>query len=296
VVSRPRASFDAGLLLPRSVSQVSLRTPCGARFESRAFTFFRTLRCNRRSPDDCASSLRSQNFEDGHVPCSLFSAHVVLAFSVPAFTKPPCDVSALASAFGSFRRPFLRFRAKRPSVFTVRVHDQELLVVLTSFVSTVLAFRRSRATRHRLTVHGLREFVSRFDECRRRPSSVRRSRLLLAPGNLAHPGLSTMTSPCRTALRGSCSSFDVHASRGHRTMTRFEPARLATSMLETSHRCACIHLSFWTDFCSQPKLPRSIPTLRWLSTASSPALRSTCISRRSRPVGTSVLTFAQTCS
>lgn len=147
VVSRPRASFDAGLLLPRSVSQVSLRTPCGARFESCAFTFFRTLRCNRRSPDDCASSLRSQNFEDGHVPCSLFSAHVVLAFPVLAFTKTSCDVSMLASAFGSFRRPLPRFRAKRPSVFTVRVHDQELLAVLTSFVSTVLAFRRSRATR-----------------------------------------------------------------------------------------------------------------------------------------------------
>lgn len=65
----------------------------------------------------------------------------------------------------------------------------------------------------RLTVHGLREFVSRFDECWRRPSSSRRSRPLLAPGNLDRPGLSTMTFAVPYSSRVSCPSFDVHAPR-----------------------------------------------------------------------------------
>jgi len=37
------------------------------------------------------------------------------------------------------------------------------------------------------------------------------------------------------------------------------------------HRRACVHLSFWTDFRSQPKRLRSIHTLRCVPTASSPA-------------------------
>jgi hypothetical protein len=70
-------------------------------------------------------------------------------------------------------------------------------------------------------------------------------------------------------------------------------ARLATNtslsrrtMTLSGHRRACVRLSFWTDFRSQPKRPRPIHTLRCVPTASSPAPRSTCISRCSRPAGT----------
>jgi hypothetical protein len=67
-------------------------------------------------------------------------------------------------------------------------------------------------------------------------------------------------------------SFDTHA--------RNQPRR------------ACVHLSFWTNFRSQPKPPRPFRTLRCAPPASSPALGSLCISRRSRSAGTSVLTLA----
>jgi len=173
----------------------------------------------------------------------------------------------------------------------LRVHDQELLAALTS---SCLPCSPCDAHGRHPSAHSprAREFVSRFDERVRRPSSVRRSRPRLAPGISTALAFRQKRSPCRTASACHAHLATV-TSRVRRTMTRFEPARLSTSMLETDHRCACVHLSFWTDFRSQPELPRPIRTLRCVPAASTPALRSTCISRRSRPVGTSVLTFAQ---
>jgi hypothetical protein len=62
---------------------------------------------------------------------------------------------ASTSASGSVPSSASRFREKRPSALSRRVHDQELLIVPTSLVPAVLASRRPRATLHRLTAHGL---------------------------------------------------------------------------------------------------------------------------------------------
>jgi hypothetical protein len=62
---------------------------------------------------------------------------------------------ACTPASGSVPSSASRFRERRPSALSLRVHDQELLIVPTSLVPAVLASRRSRATLHRLTAHGL---------------------------------------------------------------------------------------------------------------------------------------------
>ena len=166
---------------------------------------------------------------------------------------------AFTFAFGSCRRPPPRFRARRPSAFP-------------SAFTTKSSWPRSPFRVYRARLSGItgntssahspraREFVSRFDEGQRRSSSLRRSRLHLAPGNRARPRLSTMAFalPYSAAFRARLATF---TSRSCRTLTRFEHARLATSLLETSHRCACVHLSFRTNSRSPLKPPLPCPHL-----------------------------------
>lgn len=294
MVSRPRASFDAGLLMPRSFH--AFAHPCG---RSKTRTIFSHLAVFRdrstvpcspcgahgraRLPDpplrmssayearDCASSLK-----DGHASCSSFDAHCVLAFSVPAHAlvlrrsrSHPLSGPAVVRLHA--------FTQKRPSAFSFCVHDQELLAALTfpclpcsPFDQHGQHFIGSQSTGSRIRVTFRRELATILFLLKIAPSP--RTRQWRPPSSFDHG--------VRLAVRPlvSCSPCDVHNPRRH-TLTRFGPAHLSTSMLETSHRCACVHLSFWTDFRS----PRNL---------AAPALRSTCISRRSRSAGTSVLTFA----
>lgn len=171
VVSRPRASFDAGLLMPRffHAPRSSLRIFGDARDLFPPFDVPRSLdgpcspcgaHVRARLPDpplrmssayearDCASSLK-----DGHAPCSSLDAHGVLAFSVPAHAfvlrrsrshslSDPAVVRLYAFAQNVPRHSPPRSRPRALG----RAHLS---------VSTVLAFRGSRATLHRLTVYGL---------------------------------------------------------------------------------------------------------------------------------------------
>jgi hypothetical protein len=225
-------------------------------------------------------------------PCSPCDVHVVHAFSVPvpAFilrrsrSHPRLGLAVVRS---HFRTNVPRRSPPRPRPSTSceafgRVH----LLVSTAHVS-----RRSRATLRRLTVHGLASSCHVSTRACGDLLSVRRPRLPSHPATTSALAFRRSRPPCRTApaFRARLSTF---TPRVRRTVTRLEPARLATSVLETCHRCACVHLSLGTDFRSQPKRPRSLDTLRCLRTASSPAPRSTCISRRSRSAGTSVLTLA----
>lgn len=273
VVSRPRASFDAGLLMPRffHAPRSSLRTfgdahdlfppcdvprsldgpwsPCGAHVRARLPD--PPLRMSSAyEARDCASSLK-----DGHAPCSSFDAHGVFAFSVPAHA-----LVLRRSRSHSLSDPaVVRLRAfaqKRPSTFP-------------SAFTTKSSWPRSPFRVYRARLSGItgntssahspraREFVSRFDEGQRRSSSLRRSRLHLAPGNRARPRLSTMAFalPYSASFHARLATF---TSRSCRTLTRFEPARLSTSLLETSHRCACVHLSFRTTSRSPLKPPASL--------------------------------------
>jgi hypothetical protein len=220
---------------------------------------------------------------------SSFDAHSVLAFSVPA------------PAFVLRRSRSHSLRVPPSSVFTLSRENVPRRCPLRSrpralgrahlSMSTVLAFRPTRATLHRLTVYGLANSCHVSTRAGDDHLLFEDRAFTSHPANRARPRLSTpaFALPYSTTFRVRLSAF---TPRSRRTLTRFEPAHLATSMLETSHRCACVHLSFWTDSRSQPKPRRSLRTLRCVPTASSPALRSTCISRRSRSAGTSVLTFA----
>jgi len=96
VVSRPRASCDAGLLMPRCVSRAS-RTLSDAR--SPRVHPLRTLRCSEDRP---TTVHRPQT--DGHAPCSSFDAHVVLAFTVLA-PAPALRRSRAHPLRGLVRRP-----------------------------------------------------------------------------------------------------------------------------------------------------------------------------------------------
>lgn len=170
MVSRPRASFDAGLLLPRSIvvirRSLTVHTHLAASmFRAHAAGLHRFQLQPTTEARDCASSL-----EDGHVPCSLFSAHVVLAFTmlVLAFVFRR---SRSRPRSGHCRRPLPRFRAKRPSAFSLRVHDQDVLAALTTSCLPMPAFRRSSGNTPSAHSPRARELVSRFDEGRRRSSS-----------------------------------------------------------------------------------------------------------------------------
>jgi hypothetical protein len=103
VVSRPRASCDAGLLMPRCVSRAS-RTLSDAR--SPRVHPLRTLRCSEDRP---TTVHRPQT--DGHAPCSSLDAHVVLAFTVLA-PAPVLRRSRPHPLRGPVRRPPPRFRVK----------------------------------------------------------------------------------------------------------------------------------------------------------------------------------------
>jgi hypothetical protein len=96
VVSRPRASCDAGLLMPRCVSRASHTLADALKLAHSSSSHLAML---RRSPDNCASSLK-----DGHAPCSSFDAHVVLAFPVIA-PAPVLRRSRAHPLRGPVRRP-----------------------------------------------------------------------------------------------------------------------------------------------------------------------------------------------
>jgi hypothetical protein len=176
---------------------------------------------------------------------------------------------ASTSASGSVPSSASRFREKRPSALSRRVHDQELLIVPTSLVPAVLASRRPRATLHRLTAHGLANSchvsTSAGDDPLPFEDHARTSHPAIAPALALRRWRLPSRRPC-----DPCPVLRRFTSLSRRTMTL------------SGHRRACVHLSFWTDFRSQPKHPRPIHTLRCVPTASSPAPRSTCISRRSR--------------
>jgi len=115
VVSRPRASCDAGLLMPRCVSRAS-HTLAGAR-SSRVHPL-RTLRCS----EDCPTTVHRPQ-SDGHAPCSSCDAHVVLAFTVLA-PAPALRRSRSQPLRGPVRRPPRAFARNgprpSPSAFTTK--------------------------------------------------------------------------------------------------------------------------------------------------------------------------------
>lgn len=160
-----------------------LAHPCGCSKLARSSSSHLAMR--RRLPDDRASSLK-----DGHAPCSSYDAHVVLAFTVPL----PALVFRRSRAQplrGLFRRPPPAFAKDvprpSPSAFTTKSS-------WSSTPSRACRARLSTSTGNTPSAHSprAREFVSRFDERRRRSSSFRRSRPHLAPGHCARPRLSTM--------------------------------------------------------------------------------------------------------
>jgi hypothetical protein len=161
-----------------------LSHPCGC--SKLAHSSSLHLAMLRRLPDDRASSLK-----DGHAPCSSFDAHVVLAFPVIA----PASVlrrSPAHSLRGPFRRPPHAFACDVPRLFSLAFTTKSSW---SRSPSRVCRARLSTITGNTPSAHSprAREFVSRFDECRRRSSSLRGSRPRLAPGNRARPRLAAMT-------------------------------------------------------------------------------------------------------
>jgi hypothetical protein len=160
-----------------------LSHPCGC--SKPAHSSSSHLAMLRRLPDDRASSL-----EDGHAPCSSFDAHVVLAFSVPApalvfrRSRPP-------PLRGLFRRPPPAFATDVPRLSPFAFTTKSSW---SSTPSRACRARLSTNTGNTPSAHSprAREFVSRFDESRRRSSSFGRSRPHLALGHCARPRLSTM--------------------------------------------------------------------------------------------------------
>lgn len=165
VVSRPRASFDAGLLLPRFVSQALSKHPLRSPFELPAHSpSICTLRCNSKIARrlciiPAKSKLRGwprsvlafQRSRRARLPGAcvreivfrLSCAHIrvrVLPSSAPTLSRE--------TSLGSHRS------RSRPRALS-RAH---LFRVYRARLSTITG------NTHRLTVHGLREFVSRFDE------------------------------------------------------------------------------------------------------------------------------------
>jgi len=223
VVSRPRASCDAGLLIA-AICFACLSHPCGCSKLARSSSSH--LAMLRRLSDDCASSLT-----DGHAPCSSLDAHVVLAFSVPApalvfrRSRPP-------PLRGLFRRPPPAFATDvprlSPSAFTTKSSWSS-----TPSVSAVLASRRSRATLHRLTVHGLANSCHVSTRAGGDPLPFEdRART-------SHPAIAPALAFRRWRLPGRrprdpCPALRRFMSRSRRTM------------ILSNHRCACIHLSFGT--------------------------------------------------
>jgi hypothetical protein len=130
--------------------------------------------------------------------CSSFDAHGVLAFSVPeaalAFRRSPLHPRSGPTVVRS------RFRANVPRLSPSRPRPRALGRVHL-LVSAVLASRRSRATLHRLTVHGLANscHVSTSKRGDPLPFEDRAFR--------SHPAISPTLafrrwcSPCRTAPR-----------------------------------------------------------------------------------------------
>jgi hypothetical protein len=182
VVSRPRASCDAGLLMPRCVSRAS---PILADARSPRIHPLRTLRCSEDCPTTVPrplrtatprarlSTLTSCSPSRCLRPRSSFDARVRRRSGVSSVVRLPLSRQ---TSLGS--RPS-RSRPRAPG----RVHLP---------VPAVLASRRTRATLPSAHSPRAREFVSRFDESRRRSSSFRGSRPHLAPGHRARPRLSTM--------------------------------------------------------------------------------------------------------
>jgi hypothetical protein len=266
--------------LCRGHVHLSMRGSCCrdsmSRSEDRSRSTF-TLRCScpalglATEARDCASSLK-----DGHVPCSLFSAHVVLAFTVLVLAFV-FRRSRSRPRSGHCRRPLPRFRAKRPSAFSLRVHDQDVLAALTTLVSTMRASRRSRAARPRLTVHGLASSCHVSTKAGHRSFEDRAP--LLAPGDRARPRLSALTfaSPYSSLRR---------APVLRRLRLEVCRARLVSSSKIFRYPCSKPVTPCLRSPVRQDRLPLA-------TEAFAPALRSTCISRRSRSIGTSVLTLAQ---
>jgi hypothetical protein len=219
---------------------------------------------------DCASSLK-----DGHASCSSVDVHGVLAFSVPA----PALVLRRSRSHSLSGPAVVRshaFAQKRPSAISSAFTTKSSWP-RSPFRACRVRLSTLTAALHRLTVYGLANSChvstrAGFDPLLFEDRAFT-SHSAIAPALAFRPWRLPAVQ-----RRVSCPPCDVHAPLC-RTLTRFDHAHLATFTLETSHRCACVHLSFRTDFRSHRNL-------------AAPALRSTCISRRSRSSGTSVLTFA----
>jgi hypothetical protein len=266
-VTNPRARGVAASCILRcgaldaAMCFACLSHPCGCS-EARAFILF--------APCDAPKIARQLCIVPKGRPRS------VLVFRRSRRARLPGDCArarlatfACTPASGSGPSSASRFRERRPSSLSLRVHDQELLIVPTSLVPAVLASRRPRATLHRLTAHGLANSchvsTSAGDDPLPFEDHARTSHPAIAPALALRRWRLPSRRPC-----DPCPALRRFMSRSRRTMTL------------SGHRRACVHLSFWTDFRSQPKHPRPIHTLRCVPTASSPAPRSTCISRRSR--------------
>lgn len=115
--------------------------------------------------------------------------------------------------------PYLRM--KRPSALSLARSRPRALDRVHLRVSPMLAFRRSRATPHRLTVHGIASscHVSTRERLDLLPFEDRP--FASHPANHVRPRLSTMALARAVQRRVSCSSFDAHAPRSPRFMPAF---------------------------------------------------------------------------
>jgi hypothetical protein len=242
VVSRPRASFDAGLLLPRFVSQAlaPLRM-----LEACAFVLVAPCDASKTARRPCIIP------KGWPRPCSPLDAHVVLAFSVPALALVLRRSRSHPRSGPSVVRPILSNETSLGSLLA-RSRPRALSRAHLR-VSAVLAFRRSRATpigsqstgsRARVTFRrgkGGGLFLLRTVPLASHPAitfalALRRWRLPCRTAPRFVPVLrrsrSTLFLVCTPILRRSC-------SRGRRTLTL------------AGLRGACVHLSFRTDFRSR---------------------------------------------
>jgi hypothetical protein len=165
---------------------------------------------------------------------------------------------AFTVASGSLPSSASRFRDRRPSTLSLRVHDQELLV----------AYTFSCLPRSPLDEHGQHSIGSQSTGSRIRVTFRRAPATILFLSRIAPASRTRPLRPPSPFDDGACPAVGPAIHVRLATFT----SRSRRTMILSNHRRACVHLSLRTG---------------------SRRYRIDRISRRSRPAGTSVLTFAQ---
>jgi hypothetical protein len=153
---------------------------------------------------------------------------------------------AFTAASGSVPSSARRFRDRRPSALRPPRSRPRAPGRVHLLVPAVLASRRSRATLHRLTVHGLANSCHVSTRAGDDPLPFE------GRARTSHPAIAPALAFRRWRLpsrrpRAPCLSYDIHVSQ-------------PPTMILSNHRCACIHLSFGTGSrCS--RVDRRLSTL-----------------------------------